>query len=90
MQERQELPLHSQKSLLLGLRHEVSKTRMALALDRNIRVLWNFYDLPVKNVRQVLGAGDPDKRTFTIGASRVGDVTKPSAVLTEHPHRVKI
>jgi hypothetical protein len=86
----QELLLHSQKPLLIGLRQEVSEARVVLALDRDVRVLWYFNDLTVKNVRPIVGAADPDKRTLTVGAARVRDVTKPSAVLTKHSHRVKI
>jgi hypothetical protein len=86
----QELPLHGQKPLLISLRYEVSEALVALELNGNVDVLRHLNDLTVKNVRRVIGAADPDKRTLTIGTARVCDLTKPSAVPAKHPHRVKI
>jgi hypothetical protein len=74
----------------VGLCHEISETRVTFKLGRRIGVLGQLDDLSVKNVRWVVGAGDPDKGTLTIGAARMCDVPKPSAVLTEHTHGLKI
>jgi hypothetical protein len=90
LKKRQELSLHGKKPLLVGLSHKVPEAGVAFALHRDIAILRNFDDLPMENVRWVLGAADPDECTPTIGTSGMCDVPKPSAVLTEHAHGLKI
>jgi hypothetical protein len=90
LKKRQELSLHGKKPLLVGLRHKVSEAGVAFELPRDIGILRNFDDLPMENVRWVRGAADPDESTLTVGTARMRDIPKPSAVLTEHAHRLKI
>jgi hypothetical protein len=74
----------------MGLRHEVSEAGVKPQLARNVGVLWNLNHLTVKNVRRVGSAADPHKRTLSVGAARVREITKPSAVFTQPSHSVEI
>jgi hypothetical protein len=90
LKQREKLSLHSQESLLVGLRHEVSEARVAFKLGRDVRVLGNLNDLPVEDMRWVIRAANPNEGALAIGTARMCDVPKPSAVLAEDAHGLKI
>jgi len=88
--QRKKLSLHGQESLLVGFRYEISEARVAFKLGCRIGVLGDLDDFPVKDMRWVPGAADPDEGAFAIGAPGMCNVPKPSTVLAEDAHGLKI